>query len=186
MTQVFSTPKYKSPRKSDLELRNYAKKICGTYVDSCGESPVSSRGIFAVLTMLDLVQDAPEFVDAGVNDLDLPLRRYRGEFNGRKIKSMFSSPSKASNIVQHWSETNFDSFMHDQQFMISPYLNITKGEVPYHQLHQEAVLPFIGFNKKPHEGSLNGLHGHVSRVRIHPAHHNYKSHAVNHYFFNSI
>lgn len=53
--------------------------------------------------------------------------------------------------------------------MLSPFFNLEAREVPFHDLHSDAILPFTEEGQK--DRPRQGHHGSVWRVKIHPAHH---------------
>jgi len=152
------------------ELRDYAKKICAdiTYLDHAGNTLKSSRrSIFAILTLMDKVQDAPKFVDAELSDKDLPLN-WRTK-PGTKDHEFYSTfiPNKTWTVGQTWRENVFDSFLGYQKLMLSPFFALKT--VSFHDLDPDAVLPFI--EDEHNIRHRQGHHGSVWRVKIHPAHH---------------
>ncbi|KUI68531.1 putative serine/threonine-protein kinase tsuA [Cytospora mali] len=115
---------------------------------------------------MERVQDAPAFLDAGITDVHLPL----GHETGKKSKLYsYSDHTKEVSVALQWQAKHFDLFDQYQSYMLSPFFELKKGEVPYYELHAESVLPFI--ENKSTERRLLGLHGTVYRVKIHPAHH---------------
>ncbi|KUI62364.1 putative serine/threonine-protein kinase tsuA [Cytospora mali] len=115
---------------------------------------------------MERVQDAPAFLDAGLTDLHLPLGHQRGKESNLYS---YSDHNKEVSVALQWQAKHFDLFDQYQGYMLSPFFELKKGEVPYYKLHAKSVLPFI--ENKSKERRRLGLHGTVYRVKIHPAHH---------------
>lgn len=58
--------------------------------------------------------------------------------------------------------------------MLSPFFELRSREVPFYDLHDSAVLPFIEDSEKDQKiRPRHGHHGNVWRVKIHRAHHDW-------------
>jgi hypothetical protein len=150
-------------------LKIYAAKICGTYTDTAGQpSRKSSRGIFAILVLMGMVKNAPEFVDAQLQDTDMPLKRHTNE-RGQNALCNYFEPSQVWSVGTDWQHREFEYFTDLYQIkMVSPFFEIKADKVRlYDNLHENVVLPFI---ESKQAQSQVGFHGHVWQVKIHPSH----------------
>lgn len=152
------------------DLQSYVTTICDpiTYTDETHghQLKTSFRSIFAILTLMRKVEDIPLFVNAKITDRFLPLTT---EGSGSELTaSLF--PEKAWKIVEHWLDTDYDLFFLYQKYMLSPFFKLaskSSNEVFRYDLDPTAVLPFIYIGEK----KLEGYHGSVQKIRIHPGHH---------------
>lgn len=158
---------------SPSELKGYAREICNhtTYMtQNDKELMFSSQRIFAILTMMNKAQDAPEFLKAKICDRDLPLRLRSRE--GFRDSELFNPRRKDRRLMvgENWKDSDFDHFIDYQKRMLSPFFELNGREVSFHELDDDTILPFIedGTQYRP----LEGGGGSIWRVKIHPAHHN--------------
>jgi len=158
---------------SEDDLRSHAGKICSatTYKDhkeNCLKT--SSRCIFAILTLLNKVHSVPEFIDAELSDKYLPLGHDR-----TYAKTQFFSlsyPTAQWSVAGDWSMRDIDLFETYQNWMLSPFFELKSAEVPFYDLYDTAVLPFIEDSENDQKSRpRQGHHGNVWRIKIHPAHH---------------
>jgi hypothetical protein len=161
---------------TETKLRHYAQKICGhvTYTDSDGHALKSScRSIFAILALMGEIQDAPDFVNAGLSDKDLPLYWRSNPTTGTpefcsNVRSGEIWTVKTWAVGQNWRDSTFDLFLGYQKQMLSPYFELWTGKVSFYDLDHDAILPFIEDCQNSRQ--RQGYHGSVWRVKIHPAH----------------
>ncbi|KAH8890107.1 kinase-like protein [Thozetella sp. PMI_491] len=62
------------------------------------------------------------------------------------------------------------SFKSTQSMMLAPYLCLPQNEIYYYKLSKDYNLPFITYEQK-----VNSQYGRVMKIKIHRAHHNFKS-----------
>ena len=156
------------------ELMACAKQICGPIIYKDEHDNVlksSSRSIFAILTLMQEVQSAPEFVKAGLSDKDLPLGRRSNQTTGKDEFYSISYPSKRWHGARKWNTKEFDYFLYYQRYMLSPFFELSSNVVPFYDLYASTLLPFIEDGEKTRR--RDGYHGSVWRVKIHPAHHDF-------------
>lgn len=163
--------KIRSGEFSTSKIVTWSQKICQQHEYTAGtekKGVFSSQKIFAILTLMGQVQDAPAFIDAGLTDMHLPLC-YERSVDSCDFYSSSNCINKTPLPLQ-WQAKCFDLFDQYQVYMLSPFFELERNEVPFYELHAKSVLPFIEDGSKQRPQS--GLHGTVYRVKIHPAHHN--------------
>lgn len=159
-----------SGQLSTTQILEWAESICQiSFRPSNGERHmvVSRQKIFAILTLMGRIEDASAFIDAGLTDMHLPLS-YVGCFESYEFFS-YSDRSVLFPIALKWQANLLDLFDQYQDYMLSPFFELRRNEVPFYDLYTTSVLPFI--EEESDQRRLSGLHGTVYRVRIHPAHH---------------
>ncbi|KAJ9144608.1 Kinase-like protein [Pleurostoma richardsiae] len=118
---------------------------------------------------MDKSQDAPDLVDKELTDRDLPLD-CKITVNGIEL-SRRPQPhrpgKKAWRLAKSWDDRECDLFHSYQQYMLSPFFELKKDEVEFHDIDDETPLPFT----EVAPCSKQGHHGRVFRVKIHPSHH---------------
>lgn len=139
----------------------------------CAEGK-SYRKIFTILALIEKADTIPEFLREGVHDGDLPLMKLEkdgkpGIFKlGRK-----SQEGKAAyplRCFKTFSRINFLNFEDYQWAVLAPIFDRPhKNDVNYYDLDDPVILPFM----EEEEVSEGGF-GRISRVKIHPDHHNFK------------
>lgn len=162
-------------------LQEYTQKICGPIVhdDVIDREPTSSlRSIFAILALMNKIQIITQFldVDAGIKDQDLPLGRRPNSITGLPEIYSKQHPTGPCLDVSKWEGIHLDSFLNYQRYMLSPFLELrsmNSKTVHFYDLSNNTLLPFI----EDHESTRwkVGHHGTVWRVKIHPAHHDFKT-----------
>jgi hypothetical protein len=154
---------------TEEKLKIYTAMICGTHTDASGKlSKKPSRGIFAILVLMGMVKNAPEFMDAQLQDTDLPLKLHTNE-KGQYVLCKYFDPSQVWSVGKDWVRRDFEYFTELYQIpMISPFFDIKADGVNlFDDFHDNVVLPFI---ESRHLQSNEGYHGHVEQIKIHPAH----------------
>ncbi|KAK3374516.1 kinase-like domain-containing protein, partial [Lasiosphaeria ovina] len=163
----------------DDYLDNYTDKFCSHHEYSDPHTrkalKTSRRGIFAVLALLHKLEDAPFFANSDLWDKDLPLVRRNREFVSR------ADGSKRIAIPGGWRYPDRDGFGLYQHCVLSPFFDMeSPNDVSFHDVDKSCPLPFIEelYDERPVEGH----HGTVWKVKIHPAHHNFATNSHNPYF----
>ncbi|KAK0737149.1 hypothetical protein B0T21DRAFT_438346 [Apiosordaria backusii] len=168
---------------SDDKIEWYADQICRSH--NCGGDQVSNSGyrkIFAILVRMSRTADIICFVDRGICDGLLPLEavpigdgqiemRLRGEENTKL------------DFLRHWNdELKHDDFEELQWTMLVPYFAKRPGHYArLYELPKKVILPWLS-----EERQYDGGYSWVSKVEIHPHHHNFnqlKDHMVFSNFF---
>lgn len=151
------------------DVEQHAKKICESviYTDkNDDELKTSSRSIFAILVLLDRAEDIITFIDAGISDRFLPLKRV---YKSDQLSSHLDG-TKHWNAAGKWSQKIFDMFFQYQDYMLSPFFKLSSApstQVFLYELGPYVALPFIEVGK----AQRHGHHGSVWQVKIHPSHH---------------
>jgi hypothetical protein len=145
---------------------------------SIAQSPESTQittrlRIFAVLALLDKVEEIRNFIRDKIYDSHLPLilsstnddglrqLEHHGENGGQSVK-LFSSWPKVHDL---------ESYAEKQWQVLSPYFQLSTSkhsEILHYDLQRETILPFV----EKDEGRKRGGFGEVFRVKIHPENHN--------------
>lgn len=167
-------------------LDGYVDEICGRH-----PQPRSTglRKILAILIMMDKVACIIDFIEAGIQDLHLPLKgvydrkfklyslgkkaegtakRKRDEGGGEEgnrqgTKHELTDPRV---ICQGWGRTNGDHFELCQSYMLAAFFRQSRSRLLLYHIADEAVLPFLEYERKSEGG-----YGTVYKVKIHPKHH---------------
>ena len=169
------------------DLERYVNEICGS---GPGFRSTGRRKILAILVLIDKVESIVDFIDAGVHDLDLPLRdsydsetktyylekkvdmktrRQRKRDDGQERESPQNTGLGSASVrvvCQGWSRRDGESFKFNEPRMLAPYLRQSNTKLLFYQIADEAVLPFLEYTRKSEGG-----YGTVYQVRIHKDHH---------------
>ncbi|KAK0111473.1 hypothetical protein ONS95_001828 [Cadophora gregata] len=169
-------------------IADYASKICGTSYEEDGSRKVTCfRKIFVILVLIDKTRSITKFIDIGISDSDLPLvLAKRMDSKGSKELRLSRNPEKhLSCFSKQWKQLHFRNFEHYQWTTLSPFF--AKGgykQVKHYPLQDQAILPFISCS--PDEGRIGktlafeGGFSRVSKIDIHPDHHNFGSNCESH------
>ncbi|KAH8802626.1 kinase-like domain-containing protein [Xylogone sp. PMI_703] len=137
------------------------------------------RKIFAILGLMDKVEDIIHFVEAGLYDNDLPFK-LQGDSCPQLRLSGKGRDDDTGHILlfDKWRPHEIESFNTYQWQLIAPYFRLVTGMEPkvlHYNLQNEIILPFIVDLEQAGraEGHNVGGFADVWRVQIHPAHHNY-------------
>jgi len=143
-------------------------------VGTGGKKKTSRRLIFGTLVLLGRSEWIFDFIKAGLYDKDLPLPcrqpvgpRAENSLNGE------SKPPHKHDFMQAWTWRQQKEFNDVQWQFLAPYFDM-KGEVPFLWLRDETPLPFLVNMKNTKMEIVEGGFGHVFKVQIHHAHHNYE------------
>ncbi|KAI0439232.1 kinase-like protein [Xylaria telfairii] len=155
------------PYTDSHEIKDFAKKICA--LPTTEEK--SYRKIFAILVLIEKADSILEFLREGVHDGDLPLMKLE---LGNKTVEFGRKPSEGKDphplkCFKNFSRMNLMNFEDCQWAMLAPIFGRPSQEdVEHHDLEDLIVLPFT----EGEEVSEGGF-GRISRVKIHPDHHNF-------------
>lgn len=169
------------PHMSLDDAQFYAQTICLGSLRNPLQS--SFRRIFAILAMIQQPQEVLTFIENNITDHELPLLKVRGEKRGRfELRRRFQ-PHRTLECLDKWSPFWIDSFEGCQWMMLSPFFSWgNRRTVRTYFLADQTILPFI--EDSSHEVSIEddedfqGGHGSISKVKIHPAHHDFHHMAV--------
>lgn len=144
------------------EINDYAIKVCSGVPDY--------RKIFAILILMNRGWEIIRFVDdpSGICDAYLPLEPVSvdGLFEMR-LPQQRDRPLKC---LAEWGVMEHDSFARWQWSMLAPFFaKGTKGDAHFYHLAKNDILPWTDEQGDIHQGGFSS----ISRVRIHPCHHNF-------------
>ncbi|KAK0673176.1 hypothetical protein QBC41DRAFT_144085 [Cercophora samala] len=131
--------------------------------------------IFAILNLLGKIDSILTFLSEDIADDDLPLvpgpRRRGMDFDLRP----HARSSIELKLFQKWSIYQTQSFEAVQWRFLAPVLTSGGGLTPiqHYRLADKHVLPFIKIEPADHRFIHGGMY--VSKVQIHPDHHNFPS-----------
>ncbi|KAI1076237.1 kinase-like domain-containing protein [Whalleya microplaca] len=142
--------------------------------DICHDNPKTSRRmILATLISIGKVDSIEIFIQKGIYDVNLPLRRYK--VHGRRNMILFhrrndSDDDPPLECLTHWTPHNLDDFCATQYKFIIPFFDMRQDSVHFYRMEDpRSRLPFLEWHIQ-----RKGGYGTVWRAKIHPAHHNYK------------
>ncbi|KAF7540978.1 hypothetical protein G7054_g965 [Neopestalotiopsis clavispora] len=165
--------------KNDDEIRSYSRQVC-TDFDALGRSHTATREkssgfrkIFITLVIIAKPESIVEFIDEGVNDLELPLTleldidQHHGTLKAKKLPEIL-------NCCEGWSPLNIHNF-HDYQWTtLAPFFGEKDKDedAPHYILPDQITLPFTEHTAIAKRGGF----GQVYKTRIHTQHHNFHDH----------
>ncbi|KAI3336957.1 kinase-like domain-containing protein [Xylariaceae sp. AK1471] len=140
----------------------------------CNAKGHSSRRIFAVLLLVERTDKIIDFVNEGVYDSDLPLLLRRTEIKPFRL-SIFTlaNSTKPLNCLKGCSPFILESFERYQWYLLAPFFSGGRNsdeKVLFYSLQDKTILPFVDDGTS---SSYDGGYSQVSRVKIHPAHHDF-------------
>ena len=136
----------------------------------------SFRKVFATLLLIDRPGTIRKFIDEGVCDADLPLRKLEAPGKNAKTFSLCrkGAPGVSLSCFEGWKRTTLVQFERYQWKLLAPFFS--RGEedkAKHYNFQDEVILPFT-YQKHIH----GGVHGEVFKVQIHPEHHDFNKHKV--------
>lgn len=179
---------------SPPDVARYTDEICHSHTypdqDPRKTNKTSRQRIFAILCLIEKLSHILEFVDEGLYDSDLPLvKQHHDDPNSRDFEfRKRSAKDKPLTCFSMWTDLSLDLFHEYQWYTQSPYFSRAdiagraQERVLHYPLEDGVVLPFIEDkerNKGPGDPEdLTTGFSTVSKVVIHPAHHNFESPSV--------
>ncbi|KAK4247592.1 kinase-like domain-containing protein, partial [Corynascus novoguineensis] len=168
------------PPHPGRNISELAKQICAMPT----EETKSYRKIFAILVILEKVDQIENFLEEGVHDGDLPLIKVREKaipaVLKRRCKSQGQEILCPLSCLSGFSLRDTMGFEDYQWAVLAPvFERPSRKDVRYYELEDQAILPFTE-QSQPHEMCHGGF-GQVSKVKIHPEHHRF-SDLKNNYF----
>jgi hypothetical protein len=159
------------PNLSQEEIEHLQKEVTGS-----DTRERSMRRVFAILIWIGKPETITVFVKEDVRDVDLPLRiGWRNEtrsyeFRRRKDKNG-SNGRVLKPLRKLWTSNHVEEFDGKQFIVTIPFFNLGDYRPTfYHLNYNNLILPFIQKSIP-----VAGGNGAVSRVKIHPAQHNYRN-----------
>lgn len=164
------------------ELHRIANEICDSDDHREGGEimriSTSRRRLFAVLVLINEVERILLLIAEGLSDRDLPLALSNMSSQGRSYQILTrgqdSTPVRAFQTLQ---VMKVDLFYAQQWSMLAPFFQIAdsdKSQVVHYKLDPRTTLPFIQGGKFDFENHARGGFSNVWKVKIHPAHHDFR------------
>jgi serine/threonine protein kinase len=159
------------PPLTDGEVFEYASRICQEKQQPEDPDPGFCK-MFAILLLLDRGWEIVRFVDAGIGDAQLPLEAvYVDGPNAPPRMRLRGDPDKPLDCLSHWSIMTHERFEETQWAMLAPFLARGKPkEAWFYIFSDKVVLPWTKEERSGREGG----YGWITKVEIHPSHHNFK------------
>ncbi|KUI67087.1 Serine/threonine-protein kinase 17A [Cytospora mali] len=162
-------------RPDHARLRLISDILAGTSTTSGNEGKVY-RKIFAVLLLIHKHEDIKRFVDEGVDDSKLPLKRVEmgsREFGLAPYNDDNHEDGSHLHVFDGWTSEQKNDFIRLQWEMIPVYFRKQRNEVPHFKLLTGHILPYIAETHNPNleaydREHLQGGYGHISMYYMHP------------------
>lgn len=176
------------PRRDELSINDY-NDIINDIMDQICDAKSSARShrrkvrglrrIFAILVLLDRVGDISHFLEAGINDSNLPLVKTKRP----GAKTLYDLCRRGEcgrpiDFMSEWDPLVVERFYDLQWPMLSPCFVPRKAhkKVWHYTLESNVVLPYIQMEGSPEK--YFGGSAQVFRVRIHENHHDFRESKV--------
>lgn len=120
--------------------------------------------VFAILVLMDQVEDISAFVRYNLRDCDLPLKL------DLKSGQLSRGVDQTLLLMKGWKLFQRDAFLHYQRRVDVPYLAFdeTTDAVKHVDFTDETTLPFLEFGDVRY-----GVYANIQRLKIHPACHGF-------------
>ncbi|KAM5341794.1 hypothetical protein ACJ41O_014825 [Fusarium nematophilum] len=177
LCQSLSGPSEEAIRAKADEYTNW---ICGPprAVGSTSK-PKSYLKIFAILVLIERVSCIGDFIAEEVDDSVLPLRRVEVKARVGKFE-LRPRPRTSGRLAcfKKWNQVQLMAFDDWQWTVMAPFFSrAADGKVWRYRFPDSSILPFSKEKKQPGESfddqEFEGGFGKVSKVYIHPDHHNF-------------
>lgn len=171
---------FSAPSLSEVELDQLTQDICGAPQDMSSEGQprrASRQRLFALLLLAEKPQFISCFVECAVDDSDLPFMESPSRKTTQAGLSKDLTLHARSDVELKRALKCFDGrspvlmewFVKRQYAVLSPFFDLDSENVCLYHLPSDIVLPFIESKEADEGGQAT-----VSRVLIHPAHHNFR------------
>lgn len=132
------------------------------------------RKLFAILALMQKLDQIVEFIKEGLYDSDLPFILSTGTRKGlRQLdRKGEDGESESIRLFAKWKIIELECFNNCQWELLAPYFHLSTKRDPkilHYNLENETIMPFIEDDEIKHAGG----YGDVWKVKIHPAHHNH-------------
>ncbi|KAM0420961.1 hypothetical protein ACHAPT_011204 [Fusarium lateritium] len=141
--------------------------------------PKSYLKIFAILVLIERVSCIGDFIKEGVDDSALPLRRVEVKARVPKFE-LRPRPQDSTRLAcfKRWNQVQLMQFDDWQWTVMAPFFSrAVDGKVMRYRFPDSTILPFSKEKRQPgdplDEQEFEGGFGKVSKVFIHPEHHNF-------------
>ncbi|CAI0648943.1 unnamed protein product, partial [Colletotrichum noveboracense] len=128
----------------------------------------SGRRLFAILIMIEKLDSFTDLRDAGLRDIDLPLRKLEDGMRSAHKDKTFT-------CFRSWSTFKLRAFEEWQWKLLAPYFSMkdgTENQVLFYKLAPQTVMPWI--EEETAAAEHYGGQSWVKKVRIHHSHCNFK------------
>jgi hypothetical protein len=141
------------------------------------QKETTRRRIFAILGLMEKIEEIMGFIDEGLYDSDLPFILSEGSRPGLLQLRRKGKHGRPIQLFDKWKPHELESFNNYQWQLTAPYFRLstdTDRKVQHYNLEESStILPFIEDDEvRRGTGRAEGGFGDVWRVKIHPAHHN--------------
>lgn len=164
-----------SSQAVELLMKANASKLAGEprqrHRQIMGPGDRSFRRILATLVMVQQVPYVENFIDAGIGDADIPVRRSdEGVVQGFTTRH----DKNVIRFLQSWSRSSAELFFLYQRMFFVPFFDIRENQLCSYEFGSEIRLPWQHYGEK-----TSGGHGLVHKVQIHPEHLRFRSPSAN-------
>lgn len=149
---------------SDAEIEKIAEDVCS--------SSRSYRKMFAILILLEREWEIVSFIKDDLCDSDLPLSAVPVGGQGLLVKLRRKSDLTTDlSCLRRWGPKVHENFDKEQWAMVAPFFARAKSNrAGFYELSSKDILPWVEVNSSLHQGGYSS----ISRVIIHPSHHNFE------------
>ncbi|KAJ0116630.1 hypothetical protein J7T55_009780 [Diaporthe amygdali] len=127
--------------------------------------------ILAILILIERPARIKLFVEEGICDADLPLVKKPIEGGFEELRRS-TTPNDRLRCFERWDSLSLVRFEEFQWRLLAPSFEHGSGKIILHQtFDSNVILPFTYFSESPKTGGF----GEVTKVRIHPDHHNFNN-----------
>jgi hypothetical protein len=135
---------------------------------------------FAVLVLVERVDDIDRFIKEEVSDQRLPVCRHSVTGKGKIVLCHKDKPDQPLKCFEKWKFFEREVFESKQWRLLVPYFDLETGDRAKHQdLDSETILPWCEKKDRSHSSSQSsgqeGGFAFVSRVKIDPSSHGFRS-----------
>jgi hypothetical protein len=171
-----------NPERLPEQLDNLTAQIWE--VNPTSRSKASSkkttrRKLFAILALIEKLDQIVEFIKEGLYDIDLPFVLSTGSRKGLRQLDRKGEDGELHpiSLFADWKTIELEYFNNSQWELLAPYFHLSTKKDPkilHYNLENETIMPFT----EDHEVKHTGGYGDVWKVKIHPAHHNHCDNSV--------
>lgn len=170
------------------EIFKIAKDVCQETVldeeeNSNKQKIRSFRKLFVVLVLINKTSAIIKFLANDINDSDLPLVKVLRQHkkNSYTLRLSREPDRRLRCFGRSWDQLHIRNFDEYQWKTLSPFFS--RGghkEVKHYKFQKEVILPFLETSGEKSsltdcELSLKGGFGTISKIHIHPQHHNFRN-----------
>ncbi|KAK8093524.1 Homeodomain-interacting protein kinase 1 [Apiospora hydei] len=149
----------------------FGKDCAERFGKVCNQSHrLSRRMILAILIMVGRVECIDDFIDSGIYDNDLPLRRESpGSRRFRKRRTKGPETDRLLKFPKkRWALMHLSKFCEAQYRVVTPFLHISNKKVCFYKMDPNIRLPFTEYTLEKQGG-----YGAIYQAKIHKSHHEF-------------